>query len=197
MHRRHRPALSLAAVLTLGLALTGCAVDDGGTEAALQSAEERLSQAERRIQELEDQADRTVDVGELGDRAQAAVDDLGGQADQALKDLQSRAEPLSELSVDQLKDVRLPELEGLPDLSLDAEGAVEDLMRGLPSGPDMADVEAVKDQGRVIVGYWKSALDADPAVLEQAMREAAEKAKESVPDLKDVEFRVGDQTFTF
>ena len=29
------------------------------------------------------------------------------------------------------------------------------------------------------------------------MREAAERARNAIPDLKDVEFRVGDRTFTY
>ena len=62
---------------------------------------------------------------------------------------------------------------------------------------DVVDVEAVKDQGKVIVDYAEDALPQDPQELERTLREAAEKAKRSVPDLEDVEFRVGDRTFTF
>ena len=43
----------------------------------------------------------------------------------------------------------------------------------------------------------KSLLEADPQVLEDTMREAADRARDAIPDLEDVEFRVGDRTFTY
>ena len=49
----------------------------------------------------------------------------------------------------------------------------------------------------MIVEYAESALEADPQVLEDTMREVAEQARRALPDLKDVEFRVGGQSFTF
>ena len=44
--RRRPAALSLATLAALALAASGCAVDGGDTRAALQSAEDRLAQAE-------------------------------------------------------------------------------------------------------------------------------------------------------
>lgn len=133
--RRRPAALSLATLAALALAASGCAVDDGETRAALQSAEDRLAQAEDRISELE--------------------------ADQR------------------------------------AAEVVEDLTRSLPSGSDIVDVEALREDGKVVIEYGRSALEADPQVLEDTMREAAEQARNAIPDLKDVEFRVGDRTFTY
>ena len=78
-----------------------------------------------------------------------------------------------------------------------AAEVVEDLTRSLPSGSDIVDVEALREDGKVVIEYGQSLLDADPQVLEDTMREAAERARNAIPDLKDVEFRVGDRTFTY
>lgn len=158
--RRPRPAASIAAVVALALTLSGCAADDSETQAALESANERISRAEQRIQELEDEADRRVDLPDLRQRAEDA-------------------------------------LSGLGDASEDAQTTADELVSSLPSVDDVVDVEAMKEEGRVIVDYADDVLSADPAELEGQLRDAAERAKESMPDLKDVEFRVGDRAFTF
>ena len=61
----------------------------------------------------------------------------------------------------------------------------------------IVDVEALREDGKVVIEYGRSALEADPQVLEDTMREAADRARDAIPDLEDVEFRVGDRTFTF
>lgn len=193
--RPRRPAvLSLAALAGLSLALSGCGVDEGDAQAALESAEDRLAQAEDRISELEADSSNRVDLGELQRQAEGALDGADQRVGELLEDLRGRAEPLREITEQDLRDLELPRIEGL---DLDAEAAVEDLMKSLPSGPDMADVEALREDGRVIVEYAESALEADPQVLEDTMREVAEQARRALPDLKDVEFRVGGQSFTF
>lgn len=194
MHRRRPAALSLAALAGLSLVLSGCAADEGEDRAALERAEDRLAQAEDRISELEADASERVDLGDLQRQAEGALDGADQRAAEVLEDLRSRAEPLRELTEQDLRDIELPRIEGL---DLDAQGAVEDLLRSLPSGPDMADVEAVREDGRVIVEYAESALEADPQVLEDTMREVADQARNAIPDLTEVEFRVGDRTFTF
>lgn len=155
--RRRPAALSLATLAALALAASGCAVDDGETRAALQSAEDRLAQAEDRISELEADASDRVDLGQLRQEAEGAL----AEADQR------------------------------------AAEVVEDLTRSLPSGSDIVDVEALREDGKVVIEYGRSVLEADPQVLEDTMREAAEQARSAIPDLKDVEFRVGDRTFTY
>jgi len=155
--RRRPAALSLATLAALALAASGCAVDDGETRAALQSAEDRLAQAEDRISELEADASDRVDLGQLRQEAEGALE----EADQR------------------------------------AAEVVEDLTRSLPSGSDIVDVEALREDGKVVIEYGRSALEADPQVLEDTMREAAEQARNAIPNLEDVEFRVGDRTFTF
>lgn len=193
--RRRRPAvLSLAALAGLSLAVSGCAVDEGDAQAALESAEDRLAQAEDRISELEADASDRVDLGELKRQAEGALESADQRVAEVLEDLRGRAEPLREITEQDLRDIELPRIEGL---DLDAEGAVEDLMKSLPSGPDMAEVEALREEGRVIIDYAESALEADPQVLEDTMREVAEQARNALPDVTDVEFRVGDRTFTF
>ena len=194
LHRRRPAVLSLAALAGLCLAASGCAVDDGATQAALESAEDRLAQAEDRISELEADASDRVDLGDLQRQAEGALEGADQRVADVLEDLRGRAEPLREITEQDLREIELPRIEGL---DLDAQGAVEDLMKSLPSGPDMADVEAVREEGRVIVDYAESALEADPQVLEDTMREVADQARNALPDLKDVEFRVGDRTFTY
>ena len=78
-----------------------------------------------------------------------------------------------------------------------AAEVVEDLTRSLPSGSDIVDVEALREDGKVVIEYGQSLLEADPQVLEDTMREAADRARDAIPDLEDVEFRVGDRTFTY
>ncbi|MBD4382541.1 hypothetical protein GUH10_11805, partial [Xanthomonas citri pv. citri] len=55
-----------------------------------------------------------------------------------------------------------------------AAEVVEDLTRSLPSGSDIVDVEALREDGKVVIEYGQSLLEADPQVLEETMREAAE-----------------------
>ena len=186
--RRRRPAsLSLAALAALSLAASGCAADDGQTRAALQSAEDRIS-------ELEADASGRVDLEELRRRAEDVVDGADQRVAEAVEELRGRAEPLREVTEQDLRDLELPRIEGL---DLGAPDAVRELLRTLPSGPDMIDVDAVREDGRVIVRYAESALQADPEILEQTMREVAGQARSALPDLREVEFRVGDRTFTF
>ena len=49
----------------------------------------------------------------------------------------------------------------------------------------------------MVVDLAEGALPQDPAELERRLEEAADRVRDSVPDLEDVEFRVGDRSFTF
>ena len=85
--RRRPAALSLATLAALALAASGCAVDDGATRAALQSAEDRLAQAEDRISELEADASDRVDLGQLRQEAEGALAEADQRAAEVVEDL--------------------------------------------------------------------------------------------------------------
>lgn len=132
-----------------------------------------------------------VDDGETRAALQSAEDRLA-QAEDRISELEADASERVDLG--QLRQ----EAEGaLEEADQRAAEVVEDLTRSLPSGSDIVDVEALREDGKVVIEYGRSALEADPQVLEDTMREAAEQARNAIPDLKDVEFRVGDRTFTY
>lgn len=168
----HRPrtAASLTVLAAAALMLAGCGSDEETRELreSLSSAEERLSSAEARIDTLEDEVDRIPDVEAIQSQAGAAVAS-------AAEDVRS--------SVDGLR--------------AGAEGAARDAVDSLPQLPDAQSVEQAAEDGRMLVEYAQDALPQDPAELERALRDAADAVRDSVPGQGEVEFRVGDRSFTF
>ncbi|MDY6055588.1 hypothetical protein [Micrococcus sp.] len=160
-------AMAVAAVASAAL-LSGCASDDAEAHRALESAQERLDSVESRVAELEDEVDRKMDLGDLEARANEIGSEAARRAQEAWEG--ARAE---------------------------VEGRVQGAVDSLPGLPDAEDVQALEDQGRVVIDYARDALSQDPAELERQAREAAERAREALPDLRGVEIRVGDQTFSF
>lgn len=173
MTTTHRPRTlaSLGALAAAALLLTGCGADEETAELreSLSSAEERLSSAEARIDTLQDEVDRIPNTEELRSQAGAAVSSAVGRAEEAVSSLGSGAENAAREAVD-----------SLPDL------------------PSAEQVEQTGREGRdMVVDLAEGALPQDPAELERRLEEAADRVRDSVPDLEDVEFRVGDRSFTF
>ncbi|OFR90134.1 hypothetical protein HMPREF2863_07535 [Micrococcus sp. HMSC067E09] len=147
-HRRHRPAVLLAAAaLAVGGGLTGC----------------------------------------------AQIDQLTDRADEARASLQG-LEEMSRQTLEQFDWSSLDEYRGtwLGDAS-----EVTEMFRRMPGAEDIQDFHIKGDQGVLEVRYKDEALKADPAVLEQTLREQAEQARQRIRNLEQVEFKVGDETYTF
>ena len=87
---------------------------------------------------------------------------------------------------------------GAETVEVEAEVAkVEDMFRNMPGAEGLQDVSVQQDEGALEVTYGEESLRADPAVLEETLREQAEQAKQRLDELKTVEFKVGDKTYTF
>ena len=127
------------------------------------------------------------------DQAQQKVDD----AQAYLERMQQDVGHLTEFSVQDLQDFDFGRLVEYAGTYLGDNSTVIEFMRSMPSGQDIESFQIQGDQGKLTVNYGDQALEADPAVLQQTMEEVAAQAKEHVQNLKTVEFRVGEKTYTF
>lgn len=167
--RASRPAAALLTLAGAALALTGCAAGpDQETADALASADERIASAEAEIADLKDRMDRVPDTAAMQSQASEAVSSAVAQATGAAGSL-----------------------------GADAARRAQEAVDGVSGLPDAEAVQQVEDGGRVIVEYAQDALPKDPAELQARLGEAADAVRRQVPDSAGVEFKVGDQTFTF
>ena len=123
----------------------------------------------------------------------AQIDELTGHADEARASLQG-LEEMSRQTLDSFDWSALDEYTGT---WLGDNSKVAEMFRSMPGAEDIKDFHIKGDQGVLEVRYGDEALKADPAVLEQTLREQAAQAKERIKNLDKVEFRVGDRTYTF
>jgi hypothetical protein len=123
----------------------------------------------------------------------AQIDELTGKADEARASLQG-LEEVSRQTLEEFDWSRLDEYRGT---LLGDNSRVAEMFRQMPGAEDIQDFHIKGDQGVLEVRYGDQALEADPAVLEQTLREQAEQAKQRIQNLDKVEFRVGDTTYTF
>lgn len=137
----------------------------------------------------------------------AQIEEITGQSEE----LQGHASDLSAMaeearaSLQGLEDLSRAQLESFDWSALDQyrgtwfgdEAKVEDMFQNMPGAEGLQDVSVKQDQGALEVTYGEESLRADPAVLEETLREQAEQAKQRLDELKTVEFKVGDKTYTF
>lgn len=124
---------------------------------------------------------------------QGHASDLSAMADEARASLQG----LEELSRAQLDSFDWSALDQWRGTWFGDEAKVEDMFRNMPGAEGLQDVSVQQDEGALEVTYGEESLRADPAVLEETLREQAEQAKQRLDELKTLEFRVGDRTYTF
>ncbi|HEY4614661.1 MAG TPA: hypothetical protein VIG75_04290 [Citricoccus sp.] len=127
------------------------------------------------------------------EQARGSADRIGEQAGQ----LATEARRLGELSASELQDVDVDGLREQGEVWLGDNASVTALLRSMPSGPDMESFRIVGEEGRLVVTYGDHAAEVDPAVLDAAMRQVADRAKDHVRNLETVEFRVGERSYTF
>ncbi|MCT2089787.1 DUF4825 domain-containing protein [Micrococcus terreus] len=136
-----------------------------------------------------------------------AVDEARNTLDQAqekVDDAQAYVESVRE-EVGHATDLTLEELQSFDFSRLDEDAGtflgdnskVVEFMRSMPSGQDMQNFEVKGSEGTLVVNYGNQVLEADPAVLQQTMEEISAQAKEHIQNLETVEFRVGENTYTF
>jgi len=137
----------------------------------------------------------------------AQVEELQGQAQQVqgqaeqLRDQAgaalAEARDLGELTVEQVRGFDWSALDRYEGVFLGDNSRVTELLRSMPSGPDMESFAIRGDEGTLVVEYGDRAAEVDPAVLRETMSEVAAQAKERVRNLETVEFHVGDEVYTF
>lgn len=121
------------------------------------------------------------------------AEDLTAQAEQ----LWTEARQLGDLTVEQVQDFDWSSLAEYEGIFLGDNSKVTEFFRSMPSGPDMESFQIKGDEGKLVVNYGEQAAEVDPAVLQETMEQVAAQAKERVQNLETVEFRVGDEVYTF
>jgi hypothetical protein len=121
------------------------------------------------------------------------AEDLTAQAEQ----LWTEARQLGDLTVEQVQTFDWSSLSEYEGIFLGDNSKVSEFFRSMPSGPDMESFEIKGGEGKLVVNYGEQATEVDPAVLQETMEQVAAQAKERVQNLETVEFRVGDEVYTF
>ncbi len=116
------------------------------------------------------------------------IDELTGRADEARASLQG----LEEMSRETLDSFDWSVLDEYGGTLLGDNSKVTEMFRSMPGAEDIKDFHIKGDQGVLEVRYGDEALKADPAVLEETLREQAEQAKQRIENLKTVEFHIID-----
>jgi hypothetical protein len=171
---RLRAGMALGLAVVLG-GLVGCGEVQESVDQANEAAEQVRGAAEQ--------------AGEAADQARDAV----GHAGQ----LWSEARELGELTVDQVNAFDWSSLEEHWGTYLGDNSGVTEFLRSMPSGPDMESFEIIGKDGKLVVHYGDHVTEADPAVLRETMENVATEAKKHIENLETVEFRAGDEIYTF
>jgi hypothetical protein len=143
--------------------------------------------------EVQDTIDR---AGEAAGQVQGAADQAGDAVDQAGR-LWDEARTVGELTLDQVETFDWSSLQGHWDATLGDPAAVDEFLRSMPSGPDIESVGIRAEDGALVVHYGEHVAQTDPAVLGRTMEDISAQAKQHIDGLETVEFRVGDEAYTF
>ena len=108
-----------------------------------------------------------------------------------------RGQELIDLTVERIQNFDWPGLREFADTALADISAVEELLRAMPSGEDIASIDVSTFEGTLVTTYRDSVMKIDPILLDETMSSVADHAKDLIDGLSEVQFKVGDTTYRF
>lgn len=122
---------------------------------------------------------------------------LGLSACSDVEEAARKGQELIDLTVEKVKNFDWSKLDEFAGTRLADNASVQELVRAMPSGEDIASIDVSTTEGKLVITYNDDVAEIDPALLEETMSEVSGHAKDFIGGLSDVEFKVGDKTYSF